>query len=1034
MKKKFIILSLLATIFMACSSDDDGAGAPPPTGQDVNVVLNEIEYLGDQVELLNAGTEAVDVSSFFLCLGPGTYRQISALPVVSGTTTIQPGGFLVVTYDQINATAGQINGANATGGLGLYVDNSDFADSDTLLDFVQWGAAGSVRENTAVAAGQWTAGQFVQVVGDADNSIIYDGTGNTAADFAETTAPSFGAANGDPVAPVEEEIIAIVLNEIEYLGDQVEILNAGNVAVDISDYFLCLGPQTYRQISALPVVSGEANLQPGEFLVVTYDQLNVAVGQINNVSGTGGLGLYIDNSDFTNAETLADFVQWGAAGSVREAVAVEAGQWTANEFVEVSNTDNTSIIFDGEGDAAADWAETATPSFGAANGAPVVPEASVVLNEVEYLGNQVELFNNGNVSVDVSDYFLCLGPQTYRQISALTTTGNLNLAPGEFLTIEYDLINVDQGNNSGVINGELGTGGLVLYVDNQFGNADSILDFVQWGAAGSFREGLAVQAGEWTAGEFVEVIGSDATSIIFDGEGNAAADWAETVTPSFGAANGAPVAPVIDVVLNEVEYLGDQVELFNAGNVSVDVSDYFLCLGPGTYRNIGGIVNGSTTVLAPGEFLVATYDQFVNGTGGLGLYINNSDFSDPDTLADFVQWGAAGSVREVTAVAAGQWTAGEFVEVIGSDVTSIIFDGLGNAAADWAETITPSFGAANGAPVAPVIDVVLNEVEFLGDQVELLNNGNLPVNVSDYFLCLGPATYRQIAGLPLVNGTLTLAPGEFLTVTYDQINTSAGQINSTPGTGGLGLYNDNVVNTGFGDANNLIDFVQWGAAGSIREVTAAAAGQWTVGEFVNVSANADNSIIFDGAGNAAADWAETTTPSFGGVNGTPVAPVASVVINEVEFRGDQVELYNNGDFEVNLAGYFLCMAPGTYRQIGNLAITNGGNIVLQPGEFLVVTYDQINVGNGLIGGQEGTGGLGLYSNGSFTNPNSLMDYVQWGAAGSVREGVANSAGEWTTGDIVNISGSTTNTLSFDGQGNASADWTEGTSTLGLPNN
>ena len=107
------------------------------------------------------------------------------------------------------------------------------------------------------------------------------------------------------------------------------------------------------------------------------------------------------------------------------------------------------------------------------------------------------------------------------------------MAPGEFLTVEYDQINVDLGGNSGVINGELGTGGLVLYIDNQFGNANSILDFVQWGAAGSFRESLAVQAGEWTTGEFVNVSTNVNNSIIFDGEGNAAADWAETTVPSF---------------------------------------------------------------------------------------------------------------------------------------------------------------------------------------------------------------------------------------------------------------------------------------------------------------------------------------------------------------------------------------------------------------------------------------------------------------------------------------------------------------------
>ena len=63
-----------------------------------------------------------------------------------------------------------------------------------------------------------------------------------------------------------------------------------------------------------------------------------------------------------------------------------------------------------------------------------------------------------------------------------------------------------------------------------------------------------------------------------------------------------------------------------------------------------------------------------------------------------------------------------------------------------------------------------------------------------------------------------------------------------------------------------------------------------------------------------------------------------------------------------------------------------------------------------------------------------MDFVQWGATGAFRESLANTAGIWTTGDSVNVSASTTNTLSFDGAGDASSDWSEGASTLGAPNN
>ncbi|RKM85631.1 hypothetical protein D7030_02875 [Flavobacteriaceae bacterium AU392] len=865
MKKTNLLLAIITMMFIAsCSNDDDTIVEAPIPEAPISVVLNEIEFLGDRVEILNTGSAVADINDYFLCLGPGTYRRIGDL--TNETASIDPGSFLVVTYDQLNTSAGQINDTPGTGGLGLYTQGGSFGDPSTLADFVQWGAAGSIRETTAVDAGIWTTGEFVTVTTNTGTSIIYDGTGDTAADFSETTTPSFGEANGNAVAPLR----SIVLNEVEYLGDRVEILNTGNVSADISGYFLCLGPGTYRQLSALPAVSGSTTLAPGEFLVVTYDQLNADAGQINNVSGTGGLGLYINNTGFADPTTISDFVQWGAAGSVRETTAVEAGIWTAGEFVSVVNGIDNSIIFDGEGDVAADWEETATPSFGEANGNAVAPVRSIVLNEVEYLGDRVEILNNGNSTADVSGYFLCLGPGTYRQLSALpAVSGSTTLAPGEFLVVTYDQLNVTAGQISGVN----GTGGLGLYINNTgFANPDTISDFVQWGAAGSVRETTAVAAGIWTAGEFVSVANVEDTSIVFDGEGDTAADFSETITPSFGAENGAAVPPVRSIVLNEVEYLGDRVEILNNGNVSADISGYFLCLGPGTYRQLSALpaVSGSTT-LAPGEFLVVTYDQLnvtagqisgVNGTGGLGLYINNTGFANPDTISDFVQWGAAGSVRETTAVAAGIWTAGEFVTVVNDVNNSIIFDGEGDTAADFAETTTPSFGAENGDAVPPAVNssVVINEIQFntsgTGGQIEIFNNGNVNFDLSDHWLCLGSGTYRQIgnaASVTVVSGNIDLAPGEYLVIEYPNLNVT---------DGGFGLYSSNA----FGSSAAMVDFVQWGDGGNQREPVAVGAGLWTAGDFIPQISDINYSFAFDGEGNTSADWFEESSPTLGAAN------------------------------------------------------------------------------------------------------------------------------------------------------------------------
>ncbi len=188
------LLVLVVALATACSSDNPnslGNLADPvdiPTSV-VSVVLNEVEYLGDRVEIFNEGTTVVDLSGYFLCLGPGTYSQIGTLDV-RGDLNIQPGQYVVVTYDM----------ATDAGGLGLYFNDSDFSDATTMADFVQWGATGSPREGVAIEAGLWPVGDFVPVSGDSDNSLVYDGEGETAGDWSESTTTTFGQENV-PTAP-----------------------------------------------------------------------------------------------------------------------------------------------------------------------------------------------------------------------------------------------------------------------------------------------------------------------------------------------------------------------------------------------------------------------------------------------------------------------------------------------------------------------------------------------------------------------------------------------------------------------------------------------------------------------------------------------------------------------------------------------------------------------------------------------------------------------------------------------------------------
>ncbi|MEX0313576.1 MAG: spondin domain-containing protein [Allomuricauda sp.] len=454
MKRNLFKVLLLTAVLASCSDDDNGIveevpTEPEPTAE-VNVRLNEVQYLGDWVEIVNNGEETVDLSDYFLCLGPGTYRRIGDL-TVDGNLQLAAGNFLSVAYEM----------PNAEGGIGLYRDNSDFTDATTLVDFVQWGAGSSARENVAVSAEIWTAGEFVPVLGNADNTIIFDGDGIGASNWAETTTATFGE---DNELTVPEEIRSIVINEVQYGNkDLVELHNNGNIAVDLSQYWLCLGPGRYTQINEITPESGDIMLEPGAFLVLPFTMGN-----------SEGLGLYSSNS-FTSADAIVDFVQWGEAGSARENVAVEAGIWTANEFVPATRLDSYSIEYDGEGDSASDWAEEVNPSLGLANDSEVVKTTFnvTISNVINYLNvhtftTPVGASDTGPLTTNGAQYQISFKAVPGTKFTPVTMMGNSN----DWFLAPTDLNGIDLFPNGEALNGVDIANQLSLYdlgteVDNE---------------------------------------------------------------------------------------------------------------------------------------------------------------------------------------------------------------------------------------------------------------------------------------------------------------------------------------------------------------------------------------------------------------------------------------------------------------------------------------------------------------------------------------------------------------------------------------
>ena len=118
-------------------------------------------------------------------------------------------------------------------------------------------------------------------------------------------------------------------------------------------------------------------------------------------------------------------------------------------------------------------------------------------------------------TVDVSTFQLCREPGTYQSLGAVPLiTGDLVLDPAEEVTVVYTAIL------------ETGTG-IGLYISGPFGSASNMLDYVQYKGVAGFRESVAVAAGIWAAGTFVD--GDGPYVYIGDGTQDGHSFWSQEV-------------------------------------------------------------------------------------------------------------------------------------------------------------------------------------------------------------------------------------------------------------------------------------------------------------------------------------------------------------------------------------------------------------------------------------------------------------------------------------------------------------------------
>ena len=301
MKTHFLLALIAIGILTGCSSDDDNQPNEPTTPEPDEMMemgqalirITSVNANSDEVVLTNLGDGSLDVADFFMCLGPGTYAQVSGL--TSDNTTIEPSESITLSYD-MNPVAD---------GLSIFTTNSfNSTDPNILLDYVQWGAGNQPRVDQAVTAGRW----------DAATNFVAEGSPYTF----NGTATQFGSTfwEGTIAAPGVMRILTV-----DTTTDEVTLTNLGASTIDVGNYFLCLGPGTYVQIGS--VASGSTMLAPEATIVLPYDMNEMA----------DGLSIFATNAfSSSDPEVLLDYVQWGAGNQARVGQAVSAGRWddTAN--------------------------------------------------------------------------------------------------------------------------------------------------------------------------------------------------------------------------------------------------------------------------------------------------------------------------------------------------------------------------------------------------------------------------------------------------------------------------------------------------------------------------------------------------------------------------------------------------------------------------------------------------------------------------------------------------------------------------------
>ncbi len=353
-----------------------------PTPEPTNcIVINEVFYdppgtdTGlEWIELINTCDSPVNLTGFDLKPADAPYFTFPVFTLNAFSRVIIHINAIGTNTDTELFTGSSSNMGNTSASIVLFSETTH--SESTILDFIQYGAAGQTWESTAVTAGIWTAGDFTIDVDEGFSlNLSPDGIDNDSSIDWTACLPSFLLENctvlptstptitpdptitptsietptptntgapthtptSQPTVTPTQGISCVIINEVLYDPEGsdtglewIELINICGSPVTLTGYDL-------KPDSASYFTFPDFTLNPGNRVIVhvnadgTNTDTELYAGISSNMGNTAGSVVLFSETTHSMG-TILDFIQYGAGGQTWESTAVSAGIWNSGEF------------------------------------------------------------------------------------------------------------------------------------------------------------------------------------------------------------------------------------------------------------------------------------------------------------------------------------------------------------------------------------------------------------------------------------------------------------------------------------------------------------------------------------------------------------------------------------------------------------------------------------------------------------------------------------------------------------------------------